>query len=298
MIRSYLLVLMCVIFWGSDFVFGSILVREFPPLLLSGTRLLFIVLFLVLYALWHKQKFNIARRDLTLFLFLGMIGMGLNQWSFYKGLETTDPATASLILALAPITTVFLAALFLKEKMTVRLVIGAVIAISGVFLIITNGNELEISEGAYYILITMLTFSLSIVCVRKLVQSYDFIAVTVYQNLIGFMCLSPVALGTESVGQMSTEVWAWFLLIATGIVIQGVSTLVWNSQLQKVGAARAAMFLNLEPFVAMILGFALLGHVVSHLQLMGSFLIIAGVIVTTAKVSPKLSEKQKLSFRK
>src|SRR4051812_34841153 len=63
MVRSYLLLLFCVTCWGSNFVFGSMLVHEFPPLLLSAFRLTMTSLSLFIYAWGAKKLVRPARRD-------------------------------------------------------------------------------------------------------------------------------------------------------------------------------------------------------------------------------------------
>ena len=43
---------------------------------------------------------------------------------FYEGLQTADPTTAALILALTPVMTSILAVFILNEPLTAKLVIG------------------------------------------------------------------------------------------------------------------------------------------------------------------------------
>jgi drug/metabolite transporter (DMT)-like permease len=74
--------------------------------------------------------------------------------------------------------------------------------------------------------------------------------------------------------------------------MQGVCGIVWNQQLQIVGTGKAAIFLNLQPFVAMLVGFLLLGSQVTAIQVGGSLLIVAGVIVATVHSQKKAKEKK------
>ncbi|TGU48289.1 EamA/RhaT family transporter, partial [Mesorhizobium sp. M00.F.Ca.ET.186.01.1.1] len=53
--------------------------------------------------------------------------------------------------------------------------------------------------------------------------------------------------------------------------------------LQIVGTGKAAIFLNLQPFVAMLVGFLLLGSQVTAIQAGGSLLIVAGVVVASMR---------------
>ncbi len=293
MLRSYLLLIFCVTAWGSNFVFGKMLVAEFSPLFLSAMRLLFIVLFLLIWSRGRLKMPKLSRTDWLLLAVLGIVGVFINQWSFYKGLVTADPTTSALILALTPITTALLAALFLKESLTGRMAIGSVIGTSGVIFVIYTGAELHFDVGILWIVLTMLTFATSIILVRLLGHRLPPLVTTLVSNLIGFGSMLPFVLISIPTATVSTSLSSWLLLFVTAVVMHGIVTLIWNSQLQKVGAAKAAMFANLEPFIAMLFGLLLLAKPVTAVQFFGAILIIAGVTLTTTSKEPR--EKKKLS---
>ncbi|WJQ83161.1 DMT family transporter [Brevibacillus brevis] len=296
MLRSYLLLIFCVTAWGSNFVFGKMLVAEFSPLFLSAMRLLFIVLFLLIWSRGRLKMPKLSRTDWLLLAVLGVIGVFINQWSFYKGLVTADPTTSALILALTPITTALLAALFLKESLTGRMAIGSVIGTSGVIFVIYTGAELHFDVGILWIVLTMLTFATSIILVRLLGHRLPPLVTTLVSNLIGFGSMLPFVLISIPTATVSTSLSSWLLLFVTAVVMHGIVTLIWNSQLQKVGAAKAAMFANLEPFIAMLFGLLLLAKPVTGVQFFGAILIIAGVtLTTTSKESRKKKNPSSLS---
>jgi len=281
MLKSYLLLLICVVCWGSNFVFGAILVKSFPPMFLAVFRLLFIVMFMMIYAVTVNKWKKIHKKDWFMMFLLGLIGTCINQWSFYAALETAHPTTSALILALAPITTSLLASIFLKERLSKQFCIGSIVALIGVFFVITNGKELNFSIGLIWIFITMLTFAISIIMIKKLTEKYHSITISLYSNIIGFGSLVPF-LATEKVSKISIDILPWLLLIVTAILMHGICTLIWNHQIQVVGASKAAMFLNLEPFIAMLVGLIILKNNVSISQLSGGLLIIIGVILSTS----------------
>ena len=79
-------------------------------------RLLFIVLLLIGLSIYKKNLKRVNKIDLLALVFLGVIGVFINQWSFFMGLQTADSTTSALILATTPILTGFLAAIFSKGK--------------------------------------------------------------------------------------------------------------------------------------------------------------------------------------
>lgn len=296
MLRSYLLLIFCVTAWGSNFVFGKMLVSEFSPLLLSALRLLFITIFLLIWARGRLSMPTLSRTDWLLLGTLGIVGVFINQWSFYKGLVTADPTTSALVLALTPIVTAMLAAIFLKESLTPRMAIGSVIGTAGVLFVIYNGAELHFDAGILWIFLTMITFAISIILVRLLGHRLPPLVTTLASNLIGVGSMLPFVLISAPATTVSLQLSSWLLLFVTAVVMHGIVTLIWNSQLQKVGAAKAAMFSNLEPFIAMLFGFFLLAKPVTSVQLLGALLIIAGVTLTTTSKEATTKRNESLSL--
>jgi drug/metabolite transporter (DMT)-like permease len=71
--------------WGSNFVFGKMLVQDFSPAMLTTLRLLFIVLFLIVLSSYKKHFKRVNKSDVLGILLLGIIGVFINQWSFFEG---------------------------------------------------------------------------------------------------------------------------------------------------------------------------------------------------------------------
>ena len=283
MLKAYSLLTICVVVWGSNFVFGKILVQDFSPTLLTMLRLLFIVLFLLGLSSFKKHFKRVNKSDLLAVLFLGVIGVFINQWSFFVGLQTADPTTSALILATTPILTGFLAFIFLKEKLTIHMLMGSIIAIIGIYFVVTTGNpsSLHIDKGLLWIVITMITFAIMIIMTRLLSQRIDPFIITLYSNIVGFIVSIPFAFLLDTPLRVSTKLSDWTFLIGTAVVVHGIATLIWNNNIRYVDASKASILSNLEPFVAMIMGLILLYKPITGVEMLGSLLIVGGVVLST-----------------
>ncbi|WP_164669777.1 DMT family transporter [Virgibacillus doumboii] len=283
MVRIYGWLTFCVVVWGSNFVFGKILVQDFSSTLLTSARLFFIVLFLIGLSLYKKHLKRINKKEILPILTLGIIGVFVNQWSFFVGLQTADPTTAALILATTPILTGFLAAIFLDEKITIRMLVGSVVAIIGIFFVVTKGSfaEIKIDKGLLWIVLTMITFAIMIILTRYLSQRMEPFTITLYSNTIGFAVSVPFIFLLDNPLRISTDIPDWTFLIGTAIVVHGIATLVWNSNIRHVGASKASILSNLEPFVAMIMGLILLYKPITGVEIAGSVFIVGGVLLST-----------------
>ena len=283
MLKAYTFLTICVVVWGSNFVFGKILVQDFSPTLLTMLRLLFIVLFLIGLSSFKKHFKRVNKSDLLAVLLLGVIGVFINQWSFFVGLQTADPTTSALILATTPILTGFLAAIFLKEKLTIRMLMGSIVAIIGIYFVIATGksSSLHIDKGLLWIVITMITFAIMIIMTRLLSQRIDPLTITLYSNIVGFIVSIPFAFLLDTPLRISFKLSDWTLLIGTAIVVHGIATLIWNKNIRHVDASKASILSNLEPFVAMIMGVILLYKPITGAEILGSLFIVGGVVLST-----------------
>lgn len=284
MLRSYFWLTFCVVMWGSNFIFGKMLVVDFSPSMLTMLRLAVIVLFLVGLSFFYRFKqMPIRKKDWTLLVLLGVIGVFVNQWSFFMGLRTADPTTAALILATTPILTGFLAAIFLKEKITLRMILGSCVAIIGIFYVVTNGSlaSIQVDKGLIWIVLTMVTFALMIIMTRHLGQRLEPFSITLYSNVIGLVISIPFAFLVDKPIRVDGGVSGWALLITSAIVVHAIATLIWNNHIRNVDASKASILSNLEPFVAMVVGLVLLAKPITGIELLGSIFIVGGVVLST-----------------
>ena len=283
MLKAYAWLTFCVMVWGSNFVFGKMLVQDFSPALLTMLRLLFIVLFLIGLSSYKKHFKRVNKSDLLVVFFLGLIGVFINQWSFFVGLQTADPTTSALILATTPILTSVLAAIFLKEKLTIRMLMGSIVAIIGIYFVVTKGDlsSLHIDKGLLWIVITMITFAIMIIMTRLLSNRIDPLTITLYSNVVGLIVSIPFAFLLDTPVHVSSDMSDWFFLIGTAVVVHGIANLIWNQNIRHVDASKASILSNLEPFVAMIMGLILLYKPITRAEIVGSLFIVGGVVLST-----------------
>ncbi|MEK5441223.1 MULTISPECIES: DMT family transporter [unclassified Fredinandcohnia] len=283
MLKAYSWLTFCVVVWGSNFIFGKILVLDFSPALLTMLRLMFIVIFLIGLTLFKKHFKLLRKSDFLSVFFLGVIGVFINQWSFFKGLQTADPTTSALILATTPILTSILAGIFLKEKLTKRMFIGSIVAIIGIYFVVTKGtfSTIQVDKGLVWIVVTMITFAIMIIMTRLLSNRTDPLTITLYSNLVGLFVAIPFAFLLDSPLRIGQDFSDWALLIGTAVVVHGIANLIWNNYIRFVDASKASILSNLEPFVAMIMGLIILYKPITGAEMVGSLFIVGGVLLST-----------------
>ncbi len=282
-LKVYAILLFSVTCYASTFIFGAILVKSFHPVALTFLRLVFINAFLLTVGWRHLRRHRVPFRLLIILAVAGFIGISVSHLSLHAGLKYTDPITAALIYALGPLITSLITYFYLKERKRIYFWIGILLGIVGVAFVVTDGSKLSLSAGKGELLIgvTILTFSIYLVIVEYLSKHLKPMTITLYTSLFALLLLIPFVRVEQLSLAMEVETNHWIILIVTAILTNGFVTILWNGAVKKVGASTSSLFLNMEPFVAMILGYLILQQVVLPIQLIGSVFIITGVIMGT-----------------
>ncbi|WP_176706849.1 DMT family transporter [Paenibacillus hemerocallicola] len=284
MFRSYILLLLCVTMWGSNIVINSMLLVEMTPFILGASRLVFASLFLLAYAAATRRLVKLTKRDWLFLVPLGFFGTFMSQLFYFAGLSYADATTAALIHSLGPVTIAVLSAFFLGEAFTMRLFVGSVCAIAGIYFAVGGSSGIQASLGVIYTFVSMVSVAVSYILVSKWMRhSGDPFMTSACWMVIGTCMLLPFSLMSESLVTFIQPLWVWLLIALTSIVGQGICFVIWNGQITKVGTGKTSLFLYLQPVVTMIAGYLILGTRIAGSQLTGALLVIIGVAVATLR---------------
>ncbi|WP_307408514.1 DMT family transporter [Neobacillus ginsengisoli] len=270
------------VLWGCNYPVSSYLLQGFSPVFLSTVRICFTSLFLIIVAVVHKGMKRPTTSEWKYLVGVGIFGTLLNQTFYFTGLHHTTPANASLIIAMSPIATILLERIIFKVKFTMKKASGAIISFIGVFSIIGVANgSFGISWGDFNILIAMLCLSISLLFIRGLAKTMPSFVITIYATVLGSVLMIPAA-GVERIVSgtvVSHSLFMWILLICAGVLAQGVAGFWWNGGVAKVGAGTASMFMNIQPFVAILASHFILGNHIMLTQIIGGMLVLLGVFI-------------------
>lgn len=273
--------------WGCNYVASAYLLRDFSPIFLSYSRLVLTSVFLLSIAMISRKMRRPTKQEWYILLFAGLFGTLFNQFFYFIGLQYSTAGNASLIIALSPVATTFLARMFLGESLTVQKLSGAGIALVGVVLIVLfSGKSLGVSKGDLLLLAAMLALSVSLLFIRKLTVTMPSYDITILATVIGTVLMTPAAVWEASQGHlhMSFHLSTWLILACVAIFGQGLAGFWWNQGISAVGASTSSMFMNIPPFVAIIVAYFVLGDSITLSQLAGGALILIGVAVSNRRM--------------
>lgn len=204
------------------------------------------------------------------------------------GLERATSSEGGILHAFVPVLTMLLASLFLKERTTALQ--GASIVLSGfgvalVFMMKGGGIELSSMAGIVLLFLSCLSFAGYSVLARSLLRTYSPLEITYLMLGIGFIAFLVVSVsGHAAAGTMDrffaplAEGSFILSILYLGVLSSLVTSLTANYALSKLQASTVSVFSNLSTVVAIAAGALVLGEEIQAYHLIGSLLIIAGVI--------------------
>jgi drug/metabolite transporter (DMT)-like permease len=277
-----LMLLTVVLLWSGNFTAMRYGVDTFHPLAFSSVRF---ALGAALYALvvwWRERSLRIARRDLLTVALLAAVGIFLNQVAVVYAIQKGGAANTGMLMAAAPIIAALLVLLLGHERIGPRHLIGLAVAATGALLVLYGGGGVGGASLVGWVLglVTAATFAAYSVLVRPLMARYSAERLSAAVLLMGSAMLIPVSLP-----QLAAQDWsappvnAWLALGYSVVLSLLVTNVLWFEGIHRVGAARATLFIYLEPFCVAIVAMVILHEHVSAAEWIGGVVILAGVLV-------------------
>src|SRR5215217_6166137 len=261
-----LMLLATVFLWALNLtVTRYILTHGFAPLAYATYRYGLATAIFIAIVLVGERTLRIARRDLPL-VGLAALFIFLNQLSFVYALDRTSASTIALILGATPAFAALIGLVLGLERLSRRFWLAAAISFAGVGLV-ALGSGGEVAGDHLGILLgvsTAATWAAYSVAVGPLMERYSASRISVAALGLGWI------------------VWTLLLFATLGPLV--LTTILWFRVIHRIGASRATLVANLQPFVAAIFALVLLSEQISLLQVLGGLLIAGGIL--TARRRP------------
>ncbi len=283
---NVLLLLLATLFWGLNFHLGKIMFEYVNPNLAAFWRFLIGtigVCFLTISSFPPLEKIKKHLKGAAQVGFIGLFGF---IFFFTQGLKNTSAINGALIVALNPVITLLLTAIFQGYRITPKDLIGVAMALVGVCYLLTGGNIMQLFKidfvlGDIYFLIAVVMFGLQNIWIRKHstgIGSRPFTLLTNLFCLIGFALLLPFEVGNTllpSAGRF------WIAALGMGLLGTTLSYYFWNLGIKRVGPNKGAIFLNTIPLFVAIMAVPF-GAELYQFHLISAALILSGLIVVQA----------------
>jgi drug/metabolite transporter (DMT)-like permease len=277
------LVLMALI-WGVNFSvlkYGTTLV---DPLAYNGVRVLLAATVLSLIT-WRMHIPLPPRRVILGLLALGFIGNGVYQFFFIEGIARTRASDAALVVAASPALIAIIGRVRGIERVRGRGIAGIALSISGIALVVLGS---AVGDGGAASLVGDLIVLCGSVCwatytvfLKPYTERVPGIQLSAFTMVGGAIPLFLLALP-----KVATTHWSAMPLLGWGAILYGgtialvIAYLFWYRGVRVIGPTRTAMYSNLQPIIAVLVAWALLGETPTAWQGVGTISIMSGLLLT------------------
>src|SRR6266567_2051418 len=247
------------------------------PLAYGTIRYFFAIALFWAFTYWRERSFRIARRDVRLVLVAALM-IFVNQLCFVYGIKLAHASTVALLLGTTPIFIGLISLALGREHLAKAFWIGATITFGGVALIaIANGSVGSSLNGTLIAIATAATWACYSVTIAPLMRRYSPFRISALVLAIGWVPLALVSIPQVSEQQFS---FGWKVWLGLGYAIVGplfLTNILWFTAIDRVGASRASLFGNLQPFFAVFFALVLLSESLHGMEIAGGVLIFAGI---------------------
>lgn len=274
------------------FGFNIIICRDLSMLALISPMGLFCfravgaaVLFWLTSLFLPKEKVEL--KDFPKIFLASMLGLFLTQWSFLKASTMTTPFDTSILTPLTPIFTMFIAAIVLKEPITLKKAGGVALSFLGVILLVFNtvrvdsGSVTETQPmGIVYMIGNCIFFALYLGAFRPLITKYS--VVTFMKWMFLFSAVVAIPFDIKELVGLNMAVMPAKYLLELGFVIL-FSTFVAYFLIpvgQKVLRPTViSLYGYLQPIIATVMGIVTGMDRLSWQKVLAAVLVFTGVIL-------------------
>jgi drug/metabolite transporter (DMT)-like permease len=275
------MLLVVVLLWALNLsVTKYILTHGFLPLPYASVRYGLAGAIFVALTLYAERTLRVQRRHLPI-LGLAAVTLYLNQLSFVFALDLTTASTIGLVLGAIPIFAALFGLALGTERPTGRFWVAAAVSFVGVALVaVGSGGETTASHwGILLGLSTAATWAAYSVTIAPLMRTYTPSRISVYVIPAAWVAivLTAIPQNAEQDWAVGWEIWVLLVFATLGPLV--VTNVLWFRAIHRIGANRATLAANLQPFVAAVLAVILLSEPLGWLQIAGGVLIALGILV-------------------
>lgn len=261
--------------------FGFILLR------VLGAAILFWIL-----SFWGPKE-KIATSDWPRILGCTIFGMVINMLLFFKGLSLTTPINSSVIITISPILVLILAAVLIKERITVLKTAGIFTGLAGAIALVlfskeATSNAPNIPLGNILVIINALSYGLYLILVKPLTAKYH--PITLMKWLFLFAVIINLPITIKEFMEVEWTTLPSHAILRMGFVVVGTTFLTYLLNvfaLKELSAATISAFIYLQPLIAIIYAITTGADSLNLIKVSAALLVFAGVYMVTRKPKPK-----------
>ena len=242
------------------------------------------LLFFLTYIFFIKE--NVELKDIVRLLFCGLFGVAINQLFFFEGLNLTTPINAAIIMTVSPILVIIFSAIIIKEKITIRKLLGIFLGIVGAATLILKSGSISLDNtffvGNILIFINATSYSIYLVLVKTLMKKYNPITVMFYVFSFGLIFVLPF--GLNELLEVNTQSFSKIIYLKVAFVVICTTFLAYLFNafaLKTLNPSVVSTYIYLQPVLASVVAIFLKSDSLDFIKILSALFIFSAVYLVS-----------------
>lgn len=252
---------------------------------LLALRMAFSVPFFIGVTVWirHQHAEPLNTHDRLLVLALGLIGYYLSSFLDFLGLQYISAGLERLILFLYPTMTVILSALIYRRAIGKKVIVAMALSYAGIALVFLHDVGLKqggsVVLGSALVFLSTLSYSSYLVGVGHAVKRIGTTRFTAYAMIVASVASLLQFVVMRPLSSLDLPRQVYELSIAMAIFSTVLPVFLLSYAIRRIGSGSASLIGSIGPVSTIYLAYLFLNERISLLQILGSSLVLAGVLI-------------------
>jgi len=273
--KANLLLLLITIFWASACLLMKISLNDLEPFNLITLR--FIISVVLTGLLFYKKLWLTDWMVVKKAFILAVVLFGVFVAATY-GIKWTTVSNAGFLTTIPIIFVPLFLAIFYKQRLQRRVLVGIVIAVIGVALLTVN-ESLSVNSGDLLCILCSLFYALYMILIDKYSAQVDAIALAIIQFAFVGVFNLVFCLMFET-PKLPSTLSSWIVILALSLLCTSAAFIIQAVVLRHTTSIQAGLIFCTQPFFTAVLAFLFLGEGLSAQGYLGAAILLIGIIIT------------------
>ena len=283
--------------WGFNLSALVVLVNSIEPITLTAARI-FLAGIAVLVITKLLGIFRLPTKDeWKTILIITIFNVAFHHTFLALGLTRTSGVNAGIILGAAPLVTMVLSIIILRDRISRLRGLGFLLGFIGILTTSLAGAEgLDaVSIGDLMIFLSMFMQAFSFILISKLNPTFDPRLLTGYMLLVGSVFIFIISYIIEGDLAQLTQLFTWKLgsvFLFSAIIATAFGHMIYNFAIKNVGPTETTIFVNLNTLFALLGASLFLGEPIMKNHYIGLVFILVGVFIGSGTVEYLIGKRR------
>ena len=278
--------------WGSTWVVIRLGLDSLTPMISAGVRFLLASLTIFSIVKFKNFKLPLDLLSIKLYFFMGIFSFAIPFWLVYWAEQFVPTGLTSVIFGVFPFSVFIFSWIFLKtEELDFFKIISIIIGFVGIIIIFSENLNLNLEIqfwGLVAVFVSAIMQGLVVVILKKHAGYLDPFSMNAFPLLIAGSVLILLSFGLEDSTNWEFTSTAIFSIIYLATIGTIVTYTVYYWLLQRMNVVILSLSSFITPIIAVILGWVILDERLSQKVLLGSLLVLMGILFSNFKSLKKL----------